>query len=193
MSKEGLLHFKNYISCEDQEVYEPYFIAHSLLAPINTSVKCTFHPWMMKEYGIPTTKEDKKKPLLIHESGKLMKSKIYLKYNLLVNLLQVVKKYGRTAKFNFESSKKLKKIKNGVFGDHNNTNKVKSIVSIDSFMTIWLLTLPEKFAEWYKSQYSLSTIATEKRTVMCLTEKPTFPKFASKTTHTKLVKNPETN
>src|SRR5687767_14938073 len=192
MSKDGLLHLKNYLSCEDQEVYEPYFIAQYLLAPINTSVKCSFHPWMMNEYEIPTTKQEEKKPLVGHQLGKLMKSKIYLKYNLLVNLLQVVKQYGRTAKFNFENSEKLKKIKHGQFGDNNNTNKVKSTVSIDSFMTIWLLTLPEKFKEWYESNNSLSTIVMEETSVMFLLDQPTFPEFAPNKTHTKLDKNPET-
>src|SRR5687768_749302 len=103
MSGEELQQFRNYVSCDDQQVYEPYFIAQYLLAPVNTTVKNTLLPWMMKEYKIPTTPK-KGKTHTTRELGRLLKAKIYLKYELLVNLMQVVKRYGRTAYFDFEKT-----------------------------------------------------------------------------------------
>ena len=56
MSKEGLDQFKHFISAEDQQLFDPLFIAHYLLVPVNTIVKNTLLPWMMKTYEPPTKK-----------------------------------------------------------------------------------------------------------------------------------------
>ena len=61
----------------------------------------------------------------------------------------IVKTYGRNDLYDFTTDKKLSFIKYGEFSDVNcyGTEKQK-ILALDSFMTIWLLTLPEKFMEW---------------------------------------------
>ena len=104
--------------------------------------------------------------------------------------MQVVKTYGRTPNFDFDTSNKLKTIKIGQHGDQSITTRKESFISIDSFMTIWLLTLPEKFKEWYEFQNSENKPATPTRAIMSLKDKPKFPKFAKTNLHTHLVKNP---
>ena len=74
-----------------------------------------------------------------------IKSEVYLKYTLLADLLHIVKRYGRNDGYNFEKDEKLTKIISGDFSDQKTNDKNRSILAIDSFMTIWLLTLPEKF------------------------------------------------
>src|SRR5687767_12627348 len=79
-----------------------------------------------------------------------IKAEIYLKYNVLVDLMKIVKTFGRTDKYKFDNDEKLAFIISDQSGDQNTTDKNKNMLLIDSFMTIWLLTLPAKFQEWYE-------------------------------------------
>ena len=54
MSKEGLQELKKYFSAKDPNVFVPLFIAQYLLVPVNTIVKKSLLPWMMRKYGPPT-------------------------------------------------------------------------------------------------------------------------------------------
>ena len=90
------------------------------------------------------TGENAKKPSNM-EYGRKTKAKVYLRYSLLVDLMQIVKTYGRKDNYKFENDEKLACLKSGEFGYENQNDKTRLILSIDSFMTIWLLTLPEKF------------------------------------------------
>lgn len=51
MSQEGLQQLKIYFSAEDDNVFEPYFIAQYLLAPVNTIVRNTLVPWILESYN----------------------------------------------------------------------------------------------------------------------------------------------
>ena len=49
-NQEGLIFFKQYLLCDDQQVFEPYFIAQYLFVPMNTIVKSSLLLWMMNKY-----------------------------------------------------------------------------------------------------------------------------------------------
>src|SRR5687767_3986393 len=53
MSLKGVEQLKKYFSAKDQQVFEPLFIAQYLLTPVNTIVKNSLGPWMMKAIGLP--------------------------------------------------------------------------------------------------------------------------------------------
>ena len=99
--------------------------------------------------------------------------------------------YGRYDTYNFSTDETFALIKCGDFSNcfNNNTEKLK-ILAIDSFITIWLLTLPEKFKEWFDNCNKDSLNAT---TVMSHTEEPSFPVFQKAKTYTLLSKNPITS
>ena len=99
--------------------------------------------------------------------------------------------YGRYDNYNFSTDDTLALIKSGDFSDYfnNNTEKQK-ILAIDSFITIWLLTLPEKFKEWFDNH---NKDGLEARSVMSYTERPSFPIFENPKTYTLLSKNPYTS
>ena len=61
LSKEGLQHFIKYFSAEDPNIFEPLFMAQYLLMPVDTIVKTTILPWMMKLYEAPTKKKQRLK------------------------------------------------------------------------------------------------------------------------------------
>ena len=46
----------------------------------------------------------------------------------------------------------LDKVKTGLYSAQGKTDVTKQTLAIDSFATIWLITVPEKFAEWYVTQ-----------------------------------------
>ena len=58
-SEEGLNLLSQYFSSNDKRIYEPIFIAQYLLAPVNTIVQDTLHPWMMKPYREQDHSSDK--------------------------------------------------------------------------------------------------------------------------------------
>ena len=138
---------KKYFLAEDSAVLEPLFIGQYLMIPVNTIVYNSLLPWMIT-YIWPLSQ----KSTTEQKGGKLRakeyKSEIFLRYELLKEIMNNVKKYGRNAQYNFKNNSKLTIIKKGDFGDQMSGNKVKTIIAIDSFMTIWLNTLPEKFHEW---------------------------------------------
>ena len=55
-SKEGINHFRYFLSCNDQKVFEPLFIAQYLLMPVNTIAKNYLYPMMIKPYDAPGKK-----------------------------------------------------------------------------------------------------------------------------------------
>jgi hypothetical protein len=176
MSKEGLQHFRNYFSAEDPKVFEPMFIAQYLLVPVNTIVKKTLLPWMMKQYEPPTSN-----PTAILSGEKLLgrkiKAGIYLKYSILVELMQVVKTYGRNPAYNFNTDEKLALIISNSYKEQRNNDKTKMILSMDSFMTVWLLTLPEKFKEWEENYDTWQIADNDDPPLMSYKESPYFPQY----------------
>ena len=62
------------------------------------------------------------------------------------------------------------------------------MIAINSFMTIWLLTVPEKFKEWYKSWNKLNQGENEPL-AMNLNEKSKFPDCFPVGTNTSLAQN----
>ena len=120
------------------------FIAQYILIPINTIVDKYF----LKMF-FANTPEHK-----IHgKDGKFLKKfwarrlkvKFYLQYTLFVEIIGIVKKYGRDDKYNFSLDDRLSKILQGNYGFNTANDKRQNTLSLDSFMTIWLVTLPEKF------------------------------------------------
>ncbi|HEX5978949.1 MAG TPA: hypothetical protein VFY68_16825, partial [Nitrososphaeraceae archaeon] len=149
MSVEGLSVLKRYFSAKDQEVFEPLFIAQYLFVPVNTIVKNSLLPWMMEKLGYSSIKYLKDK-----DQAKKNKAEVFLKYNVMVELMNIVKVYGRNDGYNFETDNKLLCIRNGNYSDQRNFDRTKNTLAINSFMTIWLLTLPEKFQEWFEKRNS---------------------------------------
>jgi hypothetical protein len=99
--------------------------------------------------------------------------------------MKIVKEYGRNDGYNFEIDKKLLCIKNGDYSAKKNTG-TKNTLAINSFMTIWLLTLPEKFKEWFEKRNSIFNVLTEVETVVYFTGIPSFPHFAEPNLQTSL-------
>ena len=58
MTKNGFFCLKNYLSCEDIKVFDPYFIGQFLLIPVNTIVKTYLLPWMMKTFEVLNPSEN---------------------------------------------------------------------------------------------------------------------------------------
>src|SRR5687767_16020013 len=88
--------------------------------------------------------------------------------------MHIVKKYGRNDDYNFETDPKLDCIKTGDYSDQKNLDKTKNILAINSFTTIWLLTLPEKFQEWFENRNLLSNAAPEGGTMFFFHWDPFF-------------------
>ena len=65
--------------------------------------------------------------------------------------MRVVKQYGRNAKYDFEKDENLNWImKNSSSCEAKQNVRMKKTLGFDGFMSIWLLTLPEKFKEYYE-------------------------------------------
>jgi hypothetical protein len=112
MSVEGLRVLKSYFSAKDQEVFEPLFIAQYLFVPVNTIVQNSLLHWMMDQLGYPVIKD-----LLDKDQAKKNKAEVFLKYSVMVELMKIVKEYGRNDGYNFDTDKKLLCIKNGNYSD----------------------------------------------------------------------------
>ncbi len=149
MSQEGVQNLKIYFSAEDDNVFEPYFIAQYLLAPVNTIVKNTLVPWILQSSGPSDANPKNNSYVKEISNSRAGKARVYFKYSLLVDLLHIVKTYGRNPNYDFDNDQRLFHIRNGNFSVRNHTDRTKQILLIDSFITIWLLTLPEKFQAWY--------------------------------------------
>lgn len=177
MNRNGLVFFRQYLSCQDQHVFEPYFMAQYLLSPVNTIVKSCLVPWMMKSY----LKHKK-----FRFDARSTKAEAFMKYTVLVDLMTIVKNFGRKPPYKFEIDTRLVQVRDGKFGPKTKSNQNQVICALDSFMTIFLVTLPEKFKQWYNFQNSgnhKGYIATQQ---MNFKETPTFPKFSNDTVFTKL-------
>src|SRR5687768_3988396 len=140
-NQEELIFFRQYLLCDDQQVFEPYFIAQYLFVPMNTIVKSSLLPWMMSKY-----QENKDLKL----QARSIKAEIFLKYTLLMGMMTIVKNYGRQPNYNFEEDERLARIMNGNHGPRAKATKNQVICALDSFLTIFLITLPEKFKQWYE-------------------------------------------
>src|SRR5687767_9319364 len=188
MSIEGVEQLKNYFSAEGQQVFEPLFIAQYLLAPVNTIVKNSLLPWMMEQVGIPAEKNLNDK-----NRGRKIKAEVFLKYSLLVELMKLLKKYGRNDDYNFETDEKLACIRFGKHSDQHTTNRTKIILGINSFTAIWLLTLPEKFQEWFEQRNTLSNAINDVGPTVFFTGIPTFPHYTTLNINTSLTGRPDKN
>src|SRR5688500_6865467 len=102
--------------------------------------------------------------------------------------MYIVEKYGRKNGYNFNFDEKLASIESGKYSQLQNTGKTGSILSIDGFMTIWLLTLPEKFNEWHEYHNGLIDNGDVGTTKILYSDGPKFPQFLSKNLSTCLVK-----
>ena len=173
MSQEGVQEFGLFASAKDPNVNEPLFIAQYLLAPVNTIVKDSLLPWMMKQDGPPTTQPARLKKSFKYQAREI-KAELYLKYNLIVEYLQVVTKYGQSYDYNFETDDQLTLIKTGMFSDQSKNNITQIMISINSFMTIWLLTVPEKFKEWFEKHDGTENTSDKAGSVMSIGDNPTF-------------------
>ena len=124
--------------------------------------------------------------------AKGMKAEIYLRYSLLVDLMEIVKQHGQYNEYDFNSDKKLEFIKSNVWNNHIYNKKTRQILSIDSFTTIWLITLPEKFQEWFENHKKPNNANLKETLVMTLKESPSFPIFVHFNVSTKLPPSPYT-
>ena len=102
--------------------------------------------------------------------------------------MNIVRIHGRNKKYNFDLDDKLKTIKKGEFGDKMLGDKNKNILALDSFMTIWLITLPKKFNEWWQYYKLEEKTNNGPNKILLYDEVPTFPLIAPKT-QTSLQKN----
>ena len=182
-NRKGLKLLKTYLDGKNQQAFDPFFIAQYLLAPTNTIVTRTLLPWMLREY------QGKKGNKM---NAWRIKALVYLRYALLSDLLTLVKKYGNNPAYNFDQDVKLSKILNGKHGLQGKNDNKHITCAIDSFMKIWLLTLPEKFQEWYDYHIRAHTGHYERSLYMDLTVTPTFPVFNPDVDSTMLYSNPET-
>jgi hypothetical protein len=189
MSQEGLQHLRDFFSAKDTSVYHPLFIAQYLLVPVNTIVKSCLLPWMMEKYFITSENGELKK--IPQFRPRAVKAEIFLRYSLLVDLLHIVKTYGRNPDYDFRNDEKLAVIRNEYTSDNNMNDKTKMVLTMDSFMTIWLLTLPEQFKEWEKQHYELNNAGIKLNKRLSFTDSPSFPHFVLDS-YTSLVANPDT-
>ena len=106
-NRKGLRLLKTYLAGKNQQVFDPYFIAQYLLAPVNTIVTNTLLPWMLKEYkGITGNR--------MH--GWKIKAPVFLRYTLLLDLLELVHEHGNNLDYKFDKDVKFSKILNGKHG-----------------------------------------------------------------------------
>ena len=173
-NKEGFLLLKTYFLHVDKHIFDPYSIGQYLLVPVNTIVKSLLLPWMLEAYEDLCPGENC--------NGKKTKAETFLKYTLLSDLMKIVHRYGRHPNYDFDNDERLSKILNGKHGQEGKMDKNHVTGAFDSFLTIWLLTLPEKFKEWYdihnihNKDNKKSYPATK---VMNYNEIALFPRFAA--------------
>src|SRR5687767_15643024 len=107
--------------------------------------------------------------------------------------MKIVKKYGRNDDYNFKTDKKLDCIKTGDYSDQKNLDRNKIILAINSFTTIWLLTLPEKFQEWFDQCKTLFNAINKAGTLGYFTGIPSFPHLTGLNTKNCLIGWPDPN
>lgn len=174
MSMEGIMFFRSYFSAEDLKVFEPLFLAQYLLIPVNTIVKFSLLPWMMTKHYAPARRNANPDTKTEKTKAREVKAEIFLRYELLKQLMEVVKKHGRDKEYNFDKDTKLAKIRDGIFESEAQLDRIKNMLGIDSFMTIWLITLPAKFVNWWKYQKSETEKNSEEQKILSFKEVPDF-------------------
>ena len=125
MSREGIVELRNYLGANDSSVFEPLFIAQYLLCPVNTIVNDGLTDWMMEGY-LPSEKAGNTMRLSDKTKSKKLKSELYLKYSLLVDLMKVVKKHGRKPSYDWDNDPDLSLIKNGKWSNDEAENDKKT-------------------------------------------------------------------
>src|SRR5688500_3840694 len=181
-NKNGYLEFRKYLSAKDKNVFDPYFIAQYLLAPVNTIVKTWLLPWMMKPWAYLLTENKTKNQHLARQT----KAEIFLRYTLLMDLMKIVIKHGRKPNYDFGKDEKLTKIMEGSNGTEGKTTKNNVTCVFNSFLTIWLCTLPEKFKQWYEHHNSKTKKHAPATIIMDLNQAPSFPWYLAARHFTKL-------
>ncbi len=81
---------------------------------------------------------------------------------------------------------------NAAYGPKGKANRNQVTCAFDSFLTIYLVTLPENFKQWYDFHNAGIQDNYEPTTKMNLRHIPIFPMFENKSDHTKLSPNPVT-
>jgi len=182
-SKEGVLQLKNYLSAKDERVFHPLFIAQYLLIPVNTIVKNSLQDWMMEPYYTEEVQKSEKNNALYRTyATRCFKAGFYLKHTLLVSLMTIVRTHGRIPKYLFDKDERLKTIKLGDGGlEKAGDDPNKQEIAFNSFLTVWLLTLPEKFEQWYKYHHGQTTSKEVQQTnIFNLLDTPSFPGYNNK-------------
>jgi len=100
--------------------------------------------------------------------------------------MQIVQTYKRYPYYDFDNDENLKKIIDGKYGSKTKTDKNHVICACNSFMTIWLLTLPEKFREWYEYHHSTVQPPYEEKVKMDFRIGPAFLWFDRKKDYTRI-------
>src|SRR5688572_20747483 len=103
--------------------------------------------------------------------------------------MHVVEKHGRNATYNFDTDDTLHAVRNGEFSDQDNNFQTKKLLCIDSFMIVWLLTLPENFKEWYEFHDEYKEIGVSHNKLLSNSDSPSFAQFASDAVYMFLTKN----
>jgi hypothetical protein len=116
MSREGIIELRNYLGANDTSVFEPLFIAQYLLCPVNTIVNHSLVDWMMKR-NLPPARPGSQVKMNDDIRAKILKNNLYLKYTLLVDLMKIVKQYGRKPEYDWNKDPDLSFIKNGNWGE----------------------------------------------------------------------------
>jgi hypothetical protein len=125
MSREGIVEVRNYLGAIDSSVFEPLFIVQYLLCSVNTIVYDGLINWMMEGY-LPSAKAGSKMKLSDKTKSKILKSELYLKYSLLVDLMKIVKKHGRKPMYDWDKDPDLSLIKNGKWSNDEAENDKKN-------------------------------------------------------------------
>ena len=106
--------------------------------------------------------------------------------------MTIVQKYGRKQNYNFDNDENLLMVLNGAYGPQGKANKNQVECAFDSFLTIYLVTLPEKFKQWYDYQNGGIQDNYEPTAKMDLRRIPIFPMFENESDHSKLSPYPVT-
>ena len=100
--------------------------------------------------------------------------------------MTIVQKYGRKPNYLFENDEKLALIMKGNYGPKAKATKNQVTCALDSFLTIFLITLPEKFKQWYKFHNSGFQEGNFSPTKLVLSQTPMFTKYLKDSEFTRL-------
>ena len=91
--------------------------------------------------------------------------------------MEIVKQHGRKPFYNFGNDPKLAAILKGRYSPKAKATKAQVTSALDSFLTIFLITLPEKFKQWYDYHNSGKEQVHGTDVKMVLEQNPMFPVF----------------